>query len=81
MDLSHINFNQGGTMPDHVYKVIEVVGSSRNSMEEAVTNAVEKAGKTIHSMRWLEVVETRGHIENNQVAHWQVIVKIGFTID
>lgn len=68
-------------MSDHVYKKIEIVGSSTASMEDAVTNAVERAGKTIHNMRWFEVTETRGHIENGKVAHWQVTLKIGFTLD
>jgi flavin-binding protein dodecin len=68
-------------MPDHVYKLIEVVGSSKTSIEDAVKNAVSKASDTIHNMRWLEIVETRGHIEKDRVAHWQVVVKIGFTLD
>lgn len=68
-------------MANHVYKKIELVGSSPNSIEEAVQNAVAQAAKTIHNLRWFEVIETRGHIENEQVAHWQVTVKIGFTID
>ena len=68
-------------MPEHVYKIIEIAGSSKTSIEDAVRNAVSKTAETIHSMRWLEVVETRGHIEKDQVAHWQVVVKIGFTVD
>jgi len=68
-------------MSDHVYKMIELTGSSPASMEEAVKNAVAKASKTVRNMRWFEVLETRGHIDNNQVAHWQVTIKIGFTID
>jgi flavin-binding protein dodecin len=68
-------------MSDHIYKKIELVGTSPESIEEAVNNAVAKAGKSVHNMRWLEVVETRGHIEDNKVAHWQVTVKIGFTLD
>lgn len=68
-------------MPDHTYKKIELTGSSTESMEDAVNNAVAKAAETIHNMRWLEVVETTGHIEDNKVAHWQVTVKIGFTVD
>jgi len=61
--------------------MIELTGSSPASMEEAVKNAVAKASKTVRNMRWFEVLETRGHIDNNQVAHWQVTIKIGFTID
>jgi dodecin len=68
-------------MSDHVYKHIELTGSSQNSIEEAVTNAVTRAGKTVRNMRWFEVVETRGYIEDGSVAYWQVTVKIGFTID
>ncbi len=68
-------------MSDHVYKKIELVGSSPNSIEEAVTNAIARAGKTVRNMRWFEVTETRGHIENGQVAHWQVTVDVGFTLD
>ena len=68
-------------MSDHVYKITELTGSSAESMEAAVRNAVARAAKTIHNMRWFEVVDTRGHIDDGQVAHWQVTVKIGFTLD
>ena len=68
-------------MSDHIYKKIELVGSSPNSIEEAVQNAVARASQTIRNLRWLEVVETRGHLENGKIAHWQVTVKIGFTLD
>lgn len=68
-------------MSDHVYKMVELVGSSPDGIEAAVQNAVARAAKTIRNMRWLEVVETRGHLENGRVAHWQVTVKIGFTIE
>jgi dodecin len=68
-------------MSDHVYKKIELVGSSASSIEDAVANAVTRAGQTVRNMRWLEVTETRGHIEDGKVAHWQVTVKIGFTLD
>lgn len=68
-------------MADHVYKKIELVGSSTVSMEDAVTNAVNKAAKSLHNLRWFEVVETRGHIQDEKIAHWQVTVKIGFTLD
>ncbi len=67
-------------MSDHVYKHIELTGSSSKSIQEAIENAVAKAGKTVDNMRWLEVTDTRGHIENGRVAHWQVTVKIGFTL-
>ena len=68
-------------MSNHVYKVTELTGSSEKSIEEAVRNAVDRAAQTIRNMRWLEVVETRGHIENNKFKHWQVTVKIGFTLE
>ena len=68
-------------MPDHVYKLVELTGSSTTSLEEAVTSAVARASRTVRNMRWFEVNEIRGHIEDNQIAHWQVTVKIGFTID
>jgi len=66
-------------MSDHVYKKIEITGSSPNSIEEAVENAVNRAGKSVRNMRWFEVVETRGHIEDQKIAHWQVTIKVGFT--
>ncbi len=68
-------------MSDHVYKKIELTGSSPNSTDEAIRNAVAKAGQSLRHLRWFEVVETRGHIEDGQVAHWQVTIKIGFTLD
>jgi len=68
-------------MSDHIYKKIELTGSSPQSMEQAVRNAVDKAGQTVRNMRWFEVVETRGHIDNRQIAHWQVTIKVGFTLD
>jgi flavin-binding protein dodecin len=68
-------------MSDHVYKKIELVGSSTTSIEDAVANALSRAQKTIRNMRWFEVVETRGHIEDGKINHWQVTVKVGFTLD
>ena len=68
-------------MSDHVYKILELAGSSHESIEDAIRNAVARASKTVRNMRWLEVIETRGHIEGDQVAHWQVTLKIGFTLD
>ena len=68
-------------MSNHVYKKIELVGSSPTGIEDAVTNALARASKTIRNMRWFEVTETRGHIENGKVAHWQVTVAVGFTLD
>lgn len=68
-------------MSEHVYKSIEITGSSKDGIEDAVQNAIRKAGKTVRRMQWFQVVETRGHIAEDQVAHWQVTVKIGFTLD
>jgi flavin-binding protein dodecin len=68
-------------MSDHIYKKIELVGSSSNGIEDAVNNAITRAGKTIRNMKWFEVAEVRGHLENNKVAEWQVTVKVGFTLD
>ena len=68
-------------MANHVYKLIELAGSSPNSIEEAVNNAITKAGESIRNMRWFEVLETRGQIDNAKVQHWQVTIKVGFTIE
>ncbi|OLO04787.1 MULTISPECIES: dodecin [Salinicola] len=68
-------------MSDHVYKQIELTGSSTTSIEDAVQNALQKASKTLHGMRWFEVTETRGHLEDNQLSHWQVTIKVGVTLD
>ena len=70
-----------GRMAEHVYKKIEVVGSSPNGMEEAVRNALSRASKTVRNMRWFELTETRGYIDDGKIAHWQVTLKIGFTLD
>jgi hypothetical protein len=68
-------------MPDHVYKTIELVGSSTRGMEEAVQKAIAKAAETVRNLRWFEVLDTRGHIEAGKVAHWQVTLKLGFTLE
>ena len=67
-------------MSDNVYKSIELTGSSETSQEDAVRKAVAEAAKTVKHMRWFQVIDTRGHIENDEIAHWQVTVKIGFTL-
>jgi flavin-binding protein dodecin len=72
---------KGVDMSDHVYKIIELVGSSKTSVEEAIQNAVTKAATTIRDIRWFEVVETRGYVENGTVAYYQVTLKLGFTIE
>jgi dodecin len=68
-------------MSDHVYRTTELVGSSKTSIEDAVNQAVERAGKTLRHMGWFEIVETRGHLEGGKIAHWQVTLKIGFRLD
>lgn len=68
-------------MPDHVYKTIELVGSSTRGMEDAVQKAIAKAAETVRNLRWFEVLDTRGHIEGGRVAHWQVTLKLGFTLE
>ncbi len=68
-------------MSNHVYKKIELVGSSPESIEKAVQNALARAGKTVRNMRWFEVTETRGHIAENKIDHWQVTIEVGFTLE
>jgi len=68
-------------MPDHVYKHIELTGSSKTSIEEAIQNAVVKANQSVRNMRWFEMVDLRGQIDNGMVSHWQVTIKVGFTLE
>jgi len=68
-------------MNDHVYKIIEMVGSSATSSDDAIEQAIAKAAKTVRNLDWFEVVETRGHIVDGKVGHYQVKVKIGFRLD
>jgi flavin-binding protein dodecin len=68
-------------MSDHVYKLVELTGSSTTSLEDAISNAVKRASKTLRNLRWFQVTDTRGHIENGEVAHWQVTLKVGFSIE
>ncbi|MDX1674179.1 MAG: dodecin [Longimicrobiales bacterium] len=68
-------------MSDHVYKKIQLTGSSSESIDDAIRNAVGKAAETVHNLRWFEVDEIRGHIESGAVAHFQVTVNVGFTLD
>jgi flavin-binding protein dodecin len=67
-------------MSDNVYKVIEIVGSSPTGIEDAIEGAIARAAATVRDIRWFEVVETRGHVEGGKVAHYQVTLKIGFTL-
>jgi flavin-binding protein dodecin len=68
-------------MSDHVYKIIEIVGSSSKSTDDAIQQAVDKAAQSLHNLDWFEVVESRGHIQDGKVAHFQVKLKIGFRLD
>jgi flavin-binding protein dodecin len=68
-------------MPEHIYKVIELVGSSEVSTDEAIKTAIARASKTLKHLRWFEVVQTRGHIENERLAHFQVTLKVGFSLE
>jgi len=67
-------------MSNHVYKTIELTGSSPRSSDDAIRTAIERASKTMRDLKWFQVVETRGHIEGGEVAHWQVTIKVGFTL-
>lgn len=68
-------------MSDHVYKTVEITGSSPKGMEAAIQNALAKAAGSLHNLRWFQVTETRGEIADGKVAHWQVTMKVGFTLD
>jgi dodecin len=68
-------------MSEHVYKHIELTGSSRTSVQDAIENAVQRAAKSLRGMQWFEVTDTRGHIEDGKVAWWQVTIKVGFTLE
>ncbi|MFE5699632.1 hypothetical protein CJ179_27350 [Rhodococcus sp. ACS1] len=68
-------------MSDHVYRVVEVVGSSSDSTDQAIKNAIARTNDTVRNVEWFEVVETRGHVENGAIAHYQVTVKVGFRVE
>jgi dodecin len=68
-------------MKDHVYKILELVGSSEKGIDDAIQNAISRASKTIREMKWFEVVQTRGHIEKGAVGHYQVTLRVGFTLE
>ena len=68
-------------MSDHVYKYVELTGSSSTSMQAAIENAIERAAETLRGMHWFQVTETRGQIEKGKVAYWQVTIKVGFTLE
>jgi len=77
----HLNRKEEGNMPNHVYKLVEIVGSSETGTDDAIRNALETAAKTIRHIDWFEVMETRGHVVGGKVAHFQVTLKIGFRLD
>ena len=68
-------------MTDHIYKHIELTGSSKTSIEDAVSNALAKANETVRNIQWFSVTDTRGHVVDGKVAHWQVTINAGFTLD
>lgn len=68
-------------MDDNVYKILELTGTSKSGIEDAIQTAIGRASATIRNIRWFEVTETRGHVENGKVAHYQVTLKIGFTLE
>jgi dodecin len=68
-------------MQDHVYKVIDLVGTSEKSIEDAIATAVTRASQTMRNLRWFEVMETRGHIDQGKISHYQVVLKVGFTLE
>jgi dodecin len=70
----------GNQVSDNVYKIVEVVGSSTVGIEDAIEKAISRASSTLRDIRWFEVKETRGHVEDGRVAHYQVTLRIGFTL-
>jgi flavin-binding protein dodecin len=68
-------------MPEHVYRIIEVAGSSEKSIDDAIRNAVARAARTLRQVGWFEVIQTRGDVADGKVAHFQVILKVGFTLE
>ena len=68
-------------MSDHVHKVVELVGSSTSSIEDAIQTAIKRAGQTLRNLQWVEVMQTRGHMQNGEVRHYQVVLKAGFALE
>jgi dodecin len=68
-------------MSEHVYKSVDLTGSSKTGTDDAVRNAIARASKTLHNLRWFEVTQVRGHLENGEISDWQVTVKVSFTLD
>ena len=72
---------QEAAKQDHIYKVIELVGSSETSIEDAISTAISRANETVRHLRWFEVVQTRGHVENGKISHYQVTLKVDSTME
>ena len=68
-------------MTDHVYKILEITGSSSTGLQDAIEHAVGRASETLHNLRWFEVTDVRGQLSDNGIDHWQTTLKIGFTLD
>ena len=68
-------------MPEHIYKTVELTGSSTKGTDDAVQKAITRASKTLQNLRWFEITQVRGHIDDGKVAHWQVTLKVGFTLE
>ena len=68
-------------MEPHVYKTIQITGTSESSSDDAIRVAIERAGKSVHNLRWFRVTDSRGLIENSRISHWQVTIELGFTLD
>jgi dodecin len=79
--LYSIMLRKPSRLSDHIYKRIELVGSSPVGIEDAVQNALSKASKSLRNLRWFEVLETRGHVEGGKIDHWQATIKVGFTLE
>jgi hypothetical protein len=81
VDHAHWKQQEDEMQDHHVYKIVELVGSSPDSIEDAIKSAIARAHQTLRNLRWFEVVETRGHIEDGEVHHYQVTLKVGFTLE
>ena len=68
-------------MKDHIYKLIELTGTSTSSIEQAINNALKRAATSVKHLRWFQVIEVRGDIDQDHVSHWQVTIKVGFTVE
>lgn len=68
-------------MSDHVYKLLEIVGSSKTGIDDAIRNAIATASKSVRHVEWFEVIETRGHVVDGEVGHFQVTLKVGFRLE